>query len=661
MKTAKTNRCGGGKHWVADRKVKNGGFCRKNPKGHHLAQEAIVPTTSANPQSLEALRAIGIGAGVLAIAGVGVGTALLLTRHGREEALASARQQAAYQTESKNAAAKEDYDRRLNDLEATFKAQSTTSTPATSQPVSVTVTAPPVNVNVTNAPPIVNVSVPAPPQAETPATIPSTQTAEYGALGERLAQRERDLAVAQSELEAHRSSSAELKQKLQQSKADRKRLKADLDSKNAALAESTAALKENDQKITDLSKEIAVHRTRGGESKETIATLTKDLAKAQEERGLLATRITAYSKELMSTEKELQTANLNGINAANNARELTAKKQELEAIVSGHEKELKELRSTLSGLNAEHENLSKAHGELQSNVEQQVEQKAIVKQQELEAEYHKKVEELKQNLKDRIAINAIESDHKAAESIAAARSAAQTQIEDAKKYSAYTYGKTTGTIVDHLESGAQKTHGGIQLAASIKQKGYPIDTVLESKFVEDIVRRNSALMDDLHSNVVVHGTGSGRSLQADFMEHIKSLSKKPSNEYWQEVYTAFSQQERREEFARVKLKEVKIETNTAATIAASEFHTKYSASVSLSEKAKILDTYDKQFRKIYKDARTSLYSYHSGILSDNNLSLRGYLDKEGVPDSKANQGILGRLKQSFIRDSYIHSYLRGLA
>ena len=657
MKTQKTNRCGGGKHWVADRKVKNGGFCRKNPKGHHLGQESIVPSTTANPQSLEALRAIGIGAGVLAVAGVGVGTALLLTKHGREEALASVRQQAAYQTESKNAVAKEDYDRRLNDLEATFKAQGATSTPTTNSPVSVAVTAPPVTVNVTNAPPIVNVSAPAPPQVETPAPVPSTQTAEYGALGERLGQRERDLAVAQAQVEAHRSSLDELKQKMRQSKSDRKRLKADLDSKNAALAESTAALKESDQKVTDLNKEIAIHRNKGGKSKETIATLTKGLAEVQEERGLLATRITAYSKELVSTKKELEAATLEGINAANNARELAAKKQELDAIVSSHEKELKELRSTLSELNTEHENLSKAHGELQSNMEQQVEQKTIAKQQELEAEYHKKVEELKQNLKNRIATNAIESDTKAAESIAAARNAAQTQILDAQKYSAFAYGKPTGTIVDHLESGAQKTHGGIQLAASIKQKGYPIDTVLESKFVEDIVRRNSALMDDLHSNVVVHGTGSGRSLQADFTEQIKSLSKKGGSDYWEQVYIAFSQHEKREGFVRAKLAEVKSETKSASERAASSFHSEYSTAVSLSEKAKILDRYDKQFRKIYKDARTSLYDYHAGILSSKDLSLRGALDAEGTPIGWARKGILGR----FNRDPYIHSYLRGLA
>ena len=653
---AKTNRCGGGKHWVADRKVKNGGFCRKNPKGHRLGQETIVPPASVNSQSLEALRAIGIGAGVLAAAGVGVGTALLLTKHGREEALASARQQAAYQTEVKNAKDKEDYDRRLNDLEATFKAQGTTSTPTTASPVSVTVTAPPVNVNVTNTPPIVNVSVPAPLQTETPATTPSTQTAEYGALGERLGQRERDLAAAQAELETHRSSLDEFKQKLRQSKEDRKRLKSELDASSSALQEATASLRENDQKISDLSKEISLHRTAGGESKKTIEALTKDLAKAQDERGLLASRIKDYSRELVHTKKQLEKANATGINAANNARETEARKQELETIVSGHEKELKELRSTLAQLNTEHENLSKAHGELQSNLEQQVEQKTIAKQQELEAEYHQKVEELKQKLKDRMAINAIESDTEAAEKIAAARNAAQSQVLEAQKYSAYTYGKPTGTIVDHLVSGSQNSNGGIQLAASIKQKGYPIDTVLESKFVEDIVRRNAALMDDLHSNIVIHGTGSGRSLQTDFTEHIKSLNKQGGKDYWENVYVAFSQHEKREEFVRAKLAEVKAETKSASERAASSFYSEYSTAVSLSEKAKILDRYDKQFRKIYKESRASLYDYHASILSDNNLSLRGALDAEGTLIGREKQGILGRFK----RDSYIHSYLRGL-
>ena len=264
--------------------------------------------------------------------------------------------------------------------------------------------------------------------------------------------------------------------------------------------------------------------------------------------------------------------------------------------------------------------------------------------------------ELKQKLKDRMAINAIESDTEAAEKIAAARNAAQSQVLEAQKYSAYTYGKPTGTIVDHLVSGSQNSNGGIQLAASIKQKGYPIDTVLESKFVEDIVRRNAALMDDLHSNIVIHGTGSGRSLQTDFTEHIKSLSKQGGKDYWENVYVAFSQHEKREEFVRAKLAEVKAETKSASERAASSFYSEYSTAVSLSEKAKILDRYDKQFRKIYKESRASVYDYHASILSDNNLSLRGALDAEGTLIGREKQGILGRFK----RDSYIHSYLRGL-
>lgn len=627
MKKIKNNRCGYQKHWVAVPGMKNGGFCRRNPN----APASLAQETHTTPHSADLLKAIGISAGTLAIAGVGFGAAMLLTQKGREKAVADANMAAVHEATAKVAAEyeaklKDLADRHQKDLETASKAPAPTTPPTT--PVS---------------------------------PVDEAKTAEL----------EKNLAAARA---AHEELSQQhdrlkgeantLKETLAKAEASHERTRSELDKATAALASH--------------QKEIDFLRSRAGESED----LQKRLEVVQRDRDALAEAIAQHGRDLQSNAETIETLNQSLEKHKAEIVGLATERETLTGQIKSHEEEIAKANAHIAGLHrtlrghqatikgqgqmiiektAERDANAKKAAALQDKLNKsEAENKELTQsfEQQLSAR-ESKIKEQYENQREALAIdqeNAIQDEierlrkQKVTE-IAQIRAEAEKAIANAERYSAVQYGKIKGNLVDHSPSGAIQTNGGIQFAASVRQNQYPIDTVTIDKFSNDVMRRTSSLIDGLKDNVIVDGTSSTPSVHKALIDHI---IKEPSLSV-DGINTAFDQTDARRQALTDIVRTVKQKAIEDSVSAAQSFYHSYSVSTIQSDRDKLIDKLDKVFRQIYQRSRKQIYESHTRVMNSGQYSLRGVLGSDGEPVTQPAFGV--RRSQRIKNDSYISNYL----
>lgn len=626
MKKTKNNRCGYQKHWVAVPGMKNGGFCRRNPN----TPASFAQETNTSPHS-DLLKAIGISAGTLTIAGIGFGTAMLLTRQGRDKAIADANMAAVYEATAKvtaeyEAKFKDLADRHQKDLETASK----TPTPTTPPP-------PPVS----------------------PADEAKTAELEKNLAAARTAYEE--LARQHDRL---RGEANTLKATLAKAEASHERTRSELDKTTAAL--------------TNNQKEIEYLRSRAGESED----LQKRLEVVQRDRDALTEAVAQHGRDLHSSAETIETLSQTLEKHESTIAGLTAERETLTEEIKKHKETIARAKSYVEELDKTIQgHLATIKGQGQMIIEKTAERDANAKkaaalqdklnqskakheelsqnfEQELSAR-EAKIKQQYENQREAMAIdqeNAIQDEierlrkQKVTE-IAQIRAEAEKAIANAERYSAVQYGKIKGNLVDHSPSGTVQTNGGIQFAASVRQNQYPIDAVTIDKFSNDVMRRTSSLIDGLKDNVIVDGTSSTPSVHKALIDHII----KEPNLSLDGINTAFDQTDARRQALVDIIRTVKQKAIEDSVSAAQSFYHSYSVSTVQSDRDKLIDKLDKVFRQIYQRSRKQIYENHVRIMNSGQYSLRGVLGSDGEP---VTQPAIGYSRPQRIKsDSYISNYL----
>lgn len=635
MKKIKNNRCGYQKHWVSVPGKKGGGFCRRNPKAPaSFAQESHVPSIHS-----DLLKAIGISAGTLTIAGVGFGAAMLLTRQGREKAIADANMSAVHEATAKVTAEYESKfkdlaDRHQKDLETASKAPvPTTPPPTTVSPVDEAKTA----------------------ELEKSLTAARTAHEELSKQHDRL-----------------KEEAASLKKTLAKAEADHEKTRLELD-------KSTSAL-------TNHQKEIEFLRSKAGESED----LQKRLEVVQSDRDALAEAVAQHGRDLQSSAETIETLNQDLEQHKSTIAGLTAERETLTEQIKKHEETIAKARTHVEGLNRTlqgHRATIEGQGKMiiEKTAERDANAKKAAALQDKLNKSKAKYEELTQNFEQRLSEreskikkqyesqrnvmmieqeNAIQDEierlqkQKTVE-IAQIRAEAKKSIANAERYSAVQHGKDTGLLIDHTPSGSVKTNGGIQFAASVRKNRYPISAIDTDVFAEHVKSKTEKLIGDL-SDQVFSGTGSYSgsknvpSINMALISHLKKtdrLTLKMAN-------TAFSQTEERERMLGETIKIVSRKAIEDSVDAAIRFHESYTVTTDESKREKLIDQLDKVFRQVYQRSRKQIYDSHVKIMGNGRYSLRGILDDYGdlVTQPALGAGAPKRIQS----DSYMLKYLFSL-